>query len=106
MVECQLPKLNTGVRFPSPAPKSKGIETVDFSIVSMPFYLSFSHSSLTLKCRFLPFFTPLVVEKVVENFLSKRRAGNHSPALLFYHPALIGSPMGKPHTFSLIPIAL
>ena len=28
MVECQLPKLNTGVRFPSPAPKNKIPESI------------------------------------------------------------------------------
>lgn len=36
MVECQLPKLNTGVRFPSPAPKND-----KFLMELVVFYVSF-----------------------------------------------------------------
>ncbi len=38
MVECQLPKLNTGVRFPSPAPKNDKfhMELVVFYFFTIP----------------------------------------------------------------------
>ena len=40
MVECQLPKLNTGVRFPSPAPKG---HAGGVSFLNGPFQLVFGY---------------------------------------------------------------
>ena len=64
MAEHQLPKLNTGVRFPSPAPKTASIKGY------LPF-LYFSHFTL-VSLFFLRSTSPLLQRKVIYRKASRR----------------------------------
>jgi hypothetical protein len=62
MVECQLPKLNTRVRFPSPAPSKNPPEAFEIQWFQGDSFQCPVFSDL----HFIRFFAVLVVEKVVE----------------------------------------
>ena len=82
MAECQLPKLNTGVRFPSPAPHKKPAKALIFNTFAG---FSFTH---------FPAVVPFQGTKA--HFTG---GGNHAPALPLSH-SLAALRMARPMTAS------
>lgn len=109
MAECQLPKLNTGVRFPSPAPHGKLAKALIFNT-----FASFLFHFLA-SCHFRASQNILLVgEPVGEialplSLLSRRFEGGHTHGGQFL-PGGVGSGPGDGHaaspSFPIIPLLL
>lgn len=111
MAECQLPKLNTGVRFPSPAPHGKLAKALIFNTFAI-FYSSFPCCNPISEHHSTFFWWGNRYGKSLQLpslLLSRRFEGGHTHGGQFL-PGGVGSGPGDGHaaspSFPIIPLLL